>query len=45
MKKQSTSQTDELSITWNNLEQWIRGHVQNFIQGILEEEVTDLLGR
>jgi putative transposase len=45
MKKQSTSQTDESSITWNNLEQWIRGQVQNFIQGVLEEEVTDLLGR
>jgi len=45
MKKQSISKTDESSITWNNLEQWIRGHVQNFIQGILEEEVTDLLGR
>ena len=45
MKKQSTSKTDESSITWNNLEQWIRGQVQNFIQGVLEEEVTDLLGR
>jgi putative transposase len=45
MKKQSTGKTDESSITWNNLEQWIRGHVQNFIQGVLEEEVTDLLGR
>lgn len=28
-----------------NLAQWIRRHVQNFIQGVLEKEVTDLLGR
>ena len=45
MRKQSTRKTDESSVTWHNLEGWIRGHVQQFIQEVLEQEVTDLLGR
>lgn len=45
MKKQSTTKTAESSLTWETLEAWIRGHVQQFIQHVLEEEVTDLLGR
>ena len=45
MKKQSTGRAEESTVTRNNLEQWIRGHVQGFIQRVLEEEVTDLLGR
>lgn len=45
MTKQSTRRTDESSITWNNLEEWIRGQVQALIQRILEEEVTEFLGR
>ncbi len=45
MKKQSTTQTAESSVTWETLESWIRGHVQQFIQHVLEEEVTELLGR
>ena len=44
MKKQSTTQTGESSPTWETLEVWIRGHVQQF-QHVLEEEVTELLGR
>lgn len=45
MTKQSTNRRDESRITWTNLEEWIRGHVQQFLQQVLEEEVTDLLGR
>lgn len=45
MKKQSTTQTGESSPTWETLEVWIRGYVQQFIQHVLEEEVTELLGR
>ncbi len=32
-------------IVWNNLEGFARGKVQEFIQLLLEEEVTELLGR
>ena len=45
MKKESTTKGNESRVTWNTLEAWIRGHVQQFIQHVLEEEVTDLLGR
>lgn len=45
MKEQSTTKTGESSPTWETLEVWIRGHVQQFIQHVLEEEVTELLGR
>jgi putative transposase len=31
--------------TWEHLEDFVRGHVQQFIQALLEEEVTELLGR
>ena len=31
--------------TWETLEAMVRCHAQDFIQGILEEEVTELLGR
>jgi len=31
--------------TWERLEDFVREHVQQFIQALLEEEVTDLLGR
>jgi len=33
------------SSTWERLEEFAREHVQRFIQALLEEEVTDLLGR
>lgn len=45
MTKQNTGRAEESSVTWNNLEQWIRGQVQAFIQRVLEDEVTDWLGR
>ncbi len=31
--------------TWGHLEGFVRDHVQRFIQALLEEEVTELLGR
>src|SRR6185436_1150903 len=31
--------------TWEHLEDFVREHVQQFIQALLEEEVTELLGR
>jgi len=30
---------------WEYLEEFVRNHVQCFIQALLEEEVTELLGR
>src|SRR5262245_65976362 len=31
--------------TWETLEAWVRGKVQEFVQAVLEEEVTEALGR
>jgi hypothetical protein len=31
-------------IAWDHLEDWVRGEVQELIQALLEEEVTELLG-
>src|ERR1043165_8143402 len=35
----------QTSRTWAHLEDFVREHVQHFIQALLEEEVTELLGR
>lgn len=32
-------------VEWEQLEEWVRLKVQEFVQGILEEEVTEFLGR
>jgi putative transposase len=32
-------------IVWDNLEEWVRRKVQEFIQSLLEGEITELLGR
>ena len=45
MEKLITEDGDRSSIIWENLEEWVRGKVQEFIQTVLEEEVTGLLGR
>src|ERR671915_75615 len=37
--------TDQPRLVWDQLEEWVRGQVQQLIQTILEEEVTQLLGR
>jgi putative transposase len=45
MEKESTREQDPSRVTWDHLEGWVRGKVQELIQTILEEEVTELLGR
>jgi len=41
----STIPKPKVSSTWERLEEFAREHVQRFIQTLLEEEVTELLGR
>ena len=45
MDKLITKSGDTSSIIWEQLEGWVRQKVQELIQTILEEEVTELLGR
>ena len=45
MKKESTRERHGSRVEWENLEDWVRGHVQHFIQDVLEQEVTEFLGR
>src|SRR4051794_9053562 len=42
---QSTTPEPKASSTWERLEDFVREHVQRFIQALLKEEVTELLGR
>src|SRR5215510_12907769 len=44
-KRKPTTPEPQASGTWEQLEDFVRGHVQQFIQALLEEEVTELLGR
>jgi transposase-like protein len=44
MEKPTTPE-QKVSNTWDRLEDFVREHVQQFIQALLEEEVTELLGR
>ena len=45
MQQCSTEQDRAQAVTWDVLEEFVRGKVQGFIQELLEEEVTELLGR
>ncbi len=45
MGKQTTSGSQTSRIVWDSLEEWVRRKVQEFIQSLLEEEITELLGR
>ena len=45
MNKLTTEERAPSRLTWEHLEECVRGKVQELIQAILEEEVTDLLGR
>jgi putative transposase len=45
MVKQITKEGQPSIVIWDNLEEWVRRKVQEFIQSLLEEEVTELLGR
>src|SRR5512132_4348645 len=44
-KSKPTTLEPKASSTWEHLEDFVRDHVQQFIQALLEEEVTELLGR
>jgi transposase-like protein len=45
MRKQTTTGNQASSIVWDNLEEWVRRKVKEFIQSLLEEEIAELLGR
>jgi len=45
MGKKSTRSAHEARAQWETLEDWVRGNVQQYIQQLLEEEVTEFLGR
>lgn len=45
MDKQTTKERHSSTVVWDSLEEWVRKKVQEFIQSLLEEEVTELLGR
>src|SRR3990172_6503420 len=45
MGKQTTNGSQPSIVVWDNLEEWVRRKVQEFIQSLLEEEITELLGR
>ena len=45
MGKKSTGSGSESRPEWGQLEDWVRGQVQELIQELLEEEVTEFLGR
>jgi putative transposase len=45
MEQQTTSQASSSSPIWERLEAFVREQVQRFIQAMLEEEMTELLGR
>jgi transposase-like protein len=44
-KAKPSTPEPQASRTWEHLENFVREHVQQFIQALLEEEVTELLGR
>ena len=45
MGKQTITGNQASRIVWDNLEEWVRRKVQEFIQSLLEEEIAELLGR
>ena len=45
MGKETITKNHVSRTIWDNLEEWVRKKVQEFIQSVLEEEVTELLAR
>jgi transposase-like protein len=45
MGKQTTTGNQASRIVWDSLEEWVRRKAQEFIQFVLEEEITKVLGR
>ena len=45
MRKQTTETASESRPEWDTLEHWLRDRMQDLVQHVLEEEVTEFLGR
>jgi transposase-like protein len=45
IQKQNNSASESSKVVFQELDSWLRLKIQDFIQQMLEEEVTDLLGR
>src|SRR5512135_3729549 len=45
MAEESRKQGTGSRVEWEHLEEWVREQAQAFIQGVLEDEVTEFLGR
>lgn len=45
MGDKNTGKQESSRVCWEELEGWVRSQVQEWIQALLEEEVTELLGR
>ena len=45
MSEESRKQGTRSRVEWEHLEEWVRGQPQGFIQGVLEDEGTEFLGR
>jgi len=45
MEKQTIIGNQASRVVWDNLEEWVRRKVQEFIQSLLEEETAELLRR
>ena len=45
MNERITKVVDKSRVVWENLEAWVREKIQGYVQDLLEEEVTALLGR
>jgi transposase-like protein len=45
MKDKITRETSSSRVAWESLESWARGEIENWLQDLMYEEVTELLGR
>ena len=45
MTQKTTTPEPPANRTWEQLEDFVREHVQQFTQALLKEEITELLGR
>jgi hypothetical protein len=45
MGKQTTTGSQASRIVWDGLKEWVRRKAQEFIQSVLEEKITEVLGR
>ena len=45
MRNQNTAAASESRVGWESLETFVRGEAQKWIQRLLEEEVSEALGR